>query len=94
LVEVCLKRHGVLVEDHRVYIESERHARVAQLDDSVGGVESSSHADLDHVRAEGAEVGDHVDVARADVRCALLDAVDGGAQLRELRLSGGVRLGI
>lgn len=46
-----------------MHVELEGDARISQLSDTIERFESARHADLEHLFAEGADVGNDVDVA-------------------------------
>jgi len=75
---------GVVAEDEGVDIEAERDGGVAEFSHAVHGFESSSHADLDDVVTEGADVADDIHVASAGVRRPGLDGGDVDAEPFEL----------
>lgn len=62
-VQLLLQSRCVVAEDHGVYVELEGDARIAQLADTIERFEPARHADLEHLFAEGADVGNDVDVA-------------------------------
>lgn len=63
-VQLLFQPRGVVAEDHRVYVELEGHARITQLADAIEWLQSARHADLEHLFAEGADVGNDVSMRK------------------------------
>lgn len=89
VVQAGFEADRVVAKDHGVHVIVEGDRCVAQFADPVERLQSPGHADLDHVGAEGADVGDDVDVPCADVGCAAVDAVDRVLDLGEPGFSTG-----
>jgi hypothetical protein len=71
-VEFVFECDCVVREVDGVDVEREGDGRAAEFADSVEWFESAGKPDLDDVWAKGADVGDDVDVACADVRCTVI----------------------
>src|SRR4051812_15020204 len=68
LVMQCgLQRHRILTEDKGMDVEPERHRGVAKFTCPVQRIQPTSETYLDHVRAEGSDIGDDVHIAGPDV---------------------------
>src|SRR3954468_19359708 len=88
-----LQRHRILAEDKGMDIEPEGHRGIAELTHPVHRIQPTGETYLDHVRAEGSNIGDDVHVAGPDVCFAVLNALDRGLYLGEFTFQHGPILG-
>lgn len=76
VMQCGFKSRSVVCKNHCMYVEVEGHRCITEFVDAIHGLKPASHADVEYIPSERADIRDDVDIASARIRFTIVDIGD------------------